>query len=261
MKDRLRETVFSSGPSVVEVPAAETTVELSEFDTHTQVQATTITIEYGAASDGDGAATITMSVNGSPEGGDGQDGKITISPGTPYTTSWIFEATTLSLSFTSRQTAFVFTGEATTIVTIPTEHTHVTVDGVETAVDLPGLTTTLTVSSASNVIVDLPEVTTTLEFTAETYTLTVDAHTAEANTCNGVSLDGAAAGSACVLALTTTVVLPTATPSILYLHATGLTTAFTLPGITTTLIPEQTITIVEVERKISFHGYTGLPRY
>ena len=88
----------------VEVPAAETTVEFSEFDTHTQVQATTIVIEYGAVSNGaGGAATITMSVNGSPEGGAGQDGKITITPGTPYTTSWTFDATTLSLSFTSRQ--------------------------------------------------------------------------------------------------------------------------------------------------------------
>ena len=236
--------MFPIAPLVVEVPAAETSVELNEFDTHTQVQATTIAIEYGAASDGAGAATITMSVNGKTDGGDG-NGVINITPGTPYTTSWIFDATTLSLSFSSRQTAFVFTGEATTIVTIPTEHTHVTVDGVETAIDLPGLTTTLTVSSASNVIVNLPEVTTTLEFTAETYTLTVDAYTAEANTCNGVSLDGAASGSACVLGLTTIITLPTATPSILYLHATGLTTAFTLPGITTTFIPEQTITIVK----------------
>ena len=225
--------MFPVAPLVVEVPAAETTVELSEFDTHTQVQATTLTIEYGAASDGDGAATITMSVNGKTEGGDG-NGVINITPGTPYTTSWIFDATTLSLSFSSRQPAFVFTGEATTIVTIPTEHTHVTVDGVETAINLPGLTTTLTVSSASNVIVNLPEVTTTLEFTAETYALTVDAYSVtEANTCNGESLAGAVSDSVCVLGLTTTVILPTAAPSILYLHATGLTTAFTLPGITT----------------------------
>ena len=230
----------------MEVPAAETTVELSEFATHTQVQATTITIEYEAASAPSDAATITMSVNGKAEGGDGQDGVINITPGTPYTTSWTFDATTLSLSFSSRQTAFVFTGQATTIVTIPTEHTHVTVDGVETAIDLPGLTTTLTVSSASNVIVNLPEVTTTLEFTAETYTLTVDAYAVtEANTCNGESLAGAVSDSVCVLGLTTTVTLPTAASSILYLHATGLTTAFTLPGITTTFIPEQTITIVK----------------
>ena len=107
----------------MEVPAAETTVDFSEFATHTQVQATTIVIEYGAASDGAGAATITMSVNGKTEGGDAGNGEITISPGTPYTTSWTFDATTLSLSFPSRQNAFVFTGEATTIVTIPTEHT------------------------------------------------------------------------------------------------------------------------------------------
>ena len=238
--------MFPIIPLVVEVPAAETTVELSEFDTHTQVQATTITVEYSAASDGAGAATITMSVNGKTEGGDGQDGVITITPGTAYTTSWTFDATTLSLSFSSRQTAFVFTGEATTIVTIPTEHTHVTVDGVETAINLPGLTTTLTVSSASNVIVNLPEVTTTLKFTAETYTFTVDAYSVtEANTCNGASLAGAVSDSVCVLGLTTTVILPTASPSILYLHATGLTTAFTLPGITTTFVPEQTITIVK----------------
>ena len=57
-------TASGAAPLVVEVPAAETIVELSKFDTHTQVQATTITVEYSAASDGDGAATITMSVNG-----------------------------------------------------------------------------------------------------------------------------------------------------------------------------------------------------
>ena len=159
----------------MEVPAAKTTIEFSEFATHTQVQATTITIAYGAVSNGNGAATITMSVNGKTEGGDGQDGKITITPGNAYTTSWTFDATTLSLSFSSRQTAFAFTREAATIVAIPTEHTHVTVGGVETAINLRGLTTTLTVSSASNVIVNLPEVTTTLEFTEETYTFTVDA--------------------------------------------------------------------------------------
>ena len=245
----------------MEVPAAKTTIEFSEFATHTQVQATTITIAYGAVSNGNGAATITMSVNGKTEGGDGQDGKITITPGNAYTTSWTFDATTLSLSFSSRQTAFAFTGEATTTVAIPTEHTHVTVGGVETAINLRGLTTTLTVSSASNVIVNLPEVTTTLEFIAETYTLTVDAYTAEENTCNGESLEGAVSGSACVLGLTTTVVLPTATPSILYLHATGLTTAFTLPGITTTFILEYTITIVEDDQRVCCHGYIGLPRY
>ena len=111
----------------MEVPAAKTTIEFSEFATHTQVQATTITIAYGAVSNGNGAATITMSVNGKTEGGDGQDGKITITPGNAYTTSWTFDGTTLSLSFSSRQTAFAFTREAATIVTIPTEHTHVTV--------------------------------------------------------------------------------------------------------------------------------------
>ena len=30
----------------------------------------------------------------------------------------------------------------------------------------------------------------------------------------------------------------------LYLHADGFTTAFTLPGVTTTFVPEQTITII-----------------
>ena len=137
-----------------------------------------------------------------------------------------------------------------------------TVDGIETAVDLPGLTTTLTVSSASNIIVNLQEVITTLEFTAETYTLTVNAYSVSTSgTCNGVSLANAAVGSACVLALTATTVLPNATPSISYLHATGLTTAFTLPGITTTFILEYTITIVEDDQRVCCHGYIGLPRY
>ena len=142
----------------MEVAAAETTVEFTPYITHTGVTPTIITIEVSQTKSVD-ANKVSPVVNGE-----------TVSDQTlPWTTTFIFEATTLSLSFSSRQTAFVFTGEATTEVTIPSEHTHITIDGIETAIDLPGLTTTLIVSSASNVIVSLPEVTTTLEFTAESY--------------------------------------------------------------------------------------------
>ena len=86
---------------------------------------------------------------------------------------------------------------------------------------------------SSNVIVNLPEVTAILEFTAETYTLTVAAYSVSTSgACNGASLADAAAGSVCVL---------------------GLTTEFAPPGITTTFIPEQTITIVDVDQRVSCH--------
>ena len=158
----------------------------------------------------------------------------------PWTTTFTFEATTLSCSFSSRQTAFVFTGEATTKDDESPEHTHVTVNGIETALDLPGLTTTLTVSSASNVIVQLPEVTTELEFTAESYVFSVTADTIDSNTssmCGTFDLgEDGNAGDTCLPGITTTITLPSAvTASELYLNAPGLTTSFLLPGITTTL--------------------------
>ena len=255
---RLRESVVSGTPTVVEIPAAETTVDFSQYVTNTAVVPTTITIEVvGTAGADANAVTFTMSVNGVAQGG---DGKMTLNTGTPLLTEFTFPATTLSLSFAARTSAFHFTGAVSTEITLPSEHIHVTVDGIETAVDLPALTTVIEVSESTNIIVDLPEVTTTLEFTAETYTFSMEAYTISSSGgtsyCGTQSTDSAE-NSACVMGITTTVTLPTgATDSVLYLIAPGTTTGFTLPGITTTFVPEKTITTVDVEQGVSCHNIT-----
>ena len=228
-------------PPVVEIAAAETTVEFSTYITHAAVVATTITIEISETTSVEDNSKVTPTVNG----------QAVADQTLPWSTTFFFDSTTLSLSFSARQTAFVFTGEATTEVTIPSEHTHITIDGIETAIDLPGLTTTLTVSSASNVIVSLPEVTTTLEFTAESYVFSVTADTIDADSlsmCGTYTFTGGngEAGSTCLPGISTVITLPSAaTASELYLNVPGLTTSFLLPGITTTFVPEQTITIVK----------------
>ena len=236
-------TVVSGTSSVVEIPAAETTVDFSQYVTNTAVVPTTITIEViGTAGDDANSVTFTMSVNGVAQGG---DGKMTLNTGTPLLTEFTFPATTLSLSFAARTSAFHFTGAVSTEITLPPEHTHVTVDSIETAVDLPGLTTLVEVSESTNIIVDLPEVTTTLEFTEEVYTFSMEAYvistgdtnigqTQASSYCGTQTTDGAT-DSACVMSITTVVTLPTGADAMnLYLIATGITTEFTLPGFTTT---------------------------
>ena len=170
-----------------------------------------------------------MSVNGQSQG---SDGKLTLNADDSLTTAWTYPGTTLSLSFSSRQTAFRFTGAVSTEITLPTEHTHVTVDGIETAVDLPGLTTTI-VATDSTVLVDLPETTTTVEITAETYSLTVMAYKiSKGNTgdgqdsgssyCGTQVLEDGDENTPCVMSLTTTITLPSeAATSNLYLRAPG----------------------------------------
>ena len=56
------------------------------------------------------------------------------------------------------------------------------------------------------------------------------------------TVSGGAAGSPCVMGTTFTVILPASADN-LYLHADGITTAISLSGITTTFIPEQTVTL------------------
>ena len=226
---RLRRRSVRAPTLLVEVAAAETTVEFSTYITHTAVAATTITIEISETTSVEENSKVTPTINGSP----------VADQTLPWTTTFIFEATTLSLSFSSRQTAFSFTGDATTEITIPSQHTHVTVNGVETAVDLPGLTTTIEVSESTVVLIELPEVTTELAFTAESYVFSVTADTIDAETssmCGTFTLsENGETGSTCLPGITTTITLPSAaTASELYLYATGLTTSFALPGITTT---------------------------
>ena len=244
----------------MEVPAAETTVEFSRYVTNTALVPTTITIEVSGTVGADAnSVEFTMNVNGAAQG-DG--GKMTLNTGSVFTTEFTFPATTLSLSFASRQTAFRFEGAVSTEITLPSEHTHVTVNGIETAVDLPGLVTTIVATDSTNIIIDLPEATTELEFTAETYTFTMEAYTISTGDTNSGQDDGSsycgtqttdsATGSACVMGITTTITLPTGTEgSNLYLVADGLTTAFTLPGITTTFKQSLQLERVILEKVMS----------
>ena len=230
----------------MEVAAAETTVSIDTLNTHVSVTPSIITIvmtEATTASANSDNFSYSVTINGN---------EVDVKGTESVTSTWTFLETTLSISFSSRQTAFVFTGEATTEIAIPPEHTHVTVNGVETAVDLPGLTTTLTVTDSTNVIVQLPETSTELVFAQETYefAFTYDTistgntelgQTAASKYCGTYMLTGGGSeGELCVPALTTIVTLPSAaTTSALYLYAPGVTTEFTLPGVTTTFVPER----------------------
>ena len=189
--------------------------------THTSLAATTITIEAASTTSVNGGS-FTPIVNG--ESVEGQT--------LPWTTNFMFDATTLSLSFSSRQTAFVFTGEATTEVIILPEHTHVTVNGIETAVGLPALTTTPAVTDSTNVIVTLPEVTTASEFTAESYIFSVTIDTIDDTTsslCGAFTLgENGSSGDTCLPSISAVITLPTAAGD-LYLHTDGLTTSFLKP--------------------------------
>ena len=229
----------------MEVPAAETTVEFSQQITNAQLTPTTIAVEISGTYGGDeNSVVFTMKVNGADE-------PQTLSAESILTTAWTYEGTTLSLSFSARQTAFRFTGAVSTEITLPTEHTHVTVDGIETAVDLPGLTTTIVATDSTVVLVELPETTTTVEIAAETYSLTVMAYKistgdaangqdSQSSYCGTQVLAAGATDTPCVMSLTTTITLPSeGATSNLYLYAPGLTTSFMLPGITTTCKEEK----------------------
>ena len=230
-------------PPVVEISAVETAVTFTEENAVASITPTSITIEIGeGTTTNDQTLTYTVTINGSDE--------VAVTGTTEFVTTFTFPETTLSLSFSERQTAFIFSGEVTTEITIPSEHTHVTVNGVETAVDLPGLTTTLTVSDSTNVIVQLPAVSTEVTVTEETYEFTwmtyqVGGDETDKSSCGTYTLSQTAASTSdyCVPGLTTTIVLPTgATQSQVFLHATALETAFTLPGITTTFVKDCTFT-------------------
>ena len=220
----------------MEVAAVETTVEFSESFSVSSITPTSITVVImegttGSANSADFSYQVT--VNG--------DETVTVTGITNFETTFTFPSTTLTLSLPARQTAFIFSGAVATEITIPSEHTHVTVDGVETAVDLPGLTTTIEATDSTNVIVQLSEVTTEVVFTEETYAFTWQTYQISDDNsksiCGTYTLSTAAASSddLCVPGISTVITLPTnAAQGQVFLHATGLTTAFTLPGITTT---------------------------
>ncbi len=131
----------------MEVPAAETTVDFTESYAVTSITPSlyTVVIAEGTTDSANGDNfSYEVTVNG---------GAVTVTGTTSFETTWTFPSTILSLSFPSRQSAFIFSGAVSTEITIPSEHTHVTVDGIETAVDLPGFTTTIEVTDTTNVIV------------------------------------------------------------------------------------------------------------
>ena len=107
-------------------------------------------------------------------------------------------------------------------------------------------------SEATNVIVSLPAVTTSLELSAETHVfsaitdsvVTDNGGTKYCGTFTDQTLDSGKNGNPCVVGTTFTVTLPASADN-LYLHADGITTTIALQGITTTFIPEQTITILK----------------
>ena len=226
-----KETVVSSISSVVEVPAAETTVSFEAYNTHTSVSAAIFGVDLSVQTLD--AGKFTFSIDGSQ-----------VEATNSFATTFSYPGTTLELSFSARQTAFQFIGEGSTEITIPSEHTHVTVDGIETAVDIPGFTTTLTVTGSSNVIVNLPATTAQMTIPEATYVfsavtdsvVTGEGATKYCGTFTDQTVDGDQ-NSPCVMGALFTVTLPS-DASALYLHATGLTTSFALQGITTTFIPE-----------------------
>lgn len=238
----------SPPPPFVEVAAAETTVDITNVITGTSASPLLITIQIPVQSNVDAsnaegtiASESAKSIKATIDGTTYSDGGVEFST-VPFTTTWTYSATTLILSYTGRQTAFVFNGAVSTEITIPSEHTHLTVNGMETAVDLPGIVTTIEVSESTNVIITLPEVTTSMEIAEETYEFTVTAgtaHSIDGGVYCGLAkdeaqkIDGADTASLCIPYVSTVITLPTGAAP-LYLNAPGVNTAFTLPGITTT---------------------------
>ena len=245
----------------MEVPAAQTTATLTGVVTHTTAESTLITIEMSAqaasTSNADGAATVASdqakSIAATIDGTTYSDGGSAEFATFPFTTTFIYTATTLELSYSAVETFFTFEGAATTEITIPSQHTHVTINGVETALDLPGLTTVIEVSESTSVAVAVSDITTTLVIPEETYTLTLTADTINEvngkkycgfNTDDAQTLADGETGSLCIPALSTVITLPTSAP-VLYLNAPGVTTALGIPAATTTFVPEQTHQIMD----------------
>ena len=221
----------------MELAAAVTTVEISPLNTHTTVDGTTVNFELSAQTYNDGGdKKFTATLAGA------QTELIA-----PFATTWEVPGTTLELTFSARTSAFIFYGETTAVLEVPTEHTHVTVNGIETAVDLPGVTTTITATGSTNVIVVVSETADTLvyegvtvEFTAITTTLSKDA--SNSYFCEGQPVAAGADDSPCVVGTTITI---NHSGTALYLYEAGLTSVVSIDGITTTFVPEQTVTIVK----------------
>ena len=217
----------------MEVAASETTVSFTDEFSVTSITPTSITVVITEGTTGSANSadfTYLVTING--------DTTETVTGTANFETTFTFPETTLALSLPARSTAFIFSGAVSTEITLPSEHTHVTVDGIETAVDLPGLVTTIEVSDSTNVIIQLPEVTTDVTISEETYVFTwqtyqVGSAETDKSSCGPYSLTAEAGQTSdyCVPGISTVITLPTSLNP-LFLHATALVTAFTLPGIT-----------------------------
>ena len=241
IEGQTEEIVAVGTPSTIKLGGITTTLEIPAVKTHTRVYGTTIDIEIEPQPLGRNFEFIGKYSGGYFTGK------------APFITTWIYPGTLLELSIPERQTTFIFTGAVSTEVAIPPERTHLTVDGVETCINLPGLTTLIEASSSTSITIQLPATKTTLEIGAETFGFTIRPDTIYGygnvrfcGTNNAQTLTNhwrAVLGGPCIVGTTFMVTLPSSAGD-LYLHADGLTTEFTLPGITTTFVPEQTISII-----------------
>ena len=217
--DLISRTVVTVTSPDVEVPAAETSVVISAYNTHTSIVGTTITFEASVQTVTTGESTaFVATVNGETQ-------TLIL----PFTTTWTFSSTSLKLSFAARTGAFIFTGDSSVEITIPAEHTHVTVGGVETAIDLSGITTTLIGTGSTNVILTMPQVITTMEIPEVTteFTVTTDTISESGGTsyCVDQSIGQGDENNPCVVGTTFTITLPTSADN-LYLSGTTITIAY-----------------------------------
>ena len=241
VEGQTEELVVAGSPGVVEVGGVTTTLDIPAMKTSTWV--------YGT--------TIDIGIEPQPLGKNfeftGRYGSIYFTERAPFATTWLYPGTILEVSIPERQTTFVFTSAISTEVVIPPEHTHLIVAGMETTVTFPSLTTLIEASHSAYFTLQLPATTTTLEIGGETFEFTVNPDTIYGDdsvrfcgTNNGQTLTSpseAVLSGPCIVGTTFTLTLPTSTDN-LHLHADGLTTEFTLPGIATTFVPERTLTIV-----------------
>ena len=94
--------------------------------------------------------------------------------------------------------------------------------------------------------------------------LSVGGEETDKSSCGTYSLSATAGETSdyCVPGLTTTIVLPTgATQSQVFLHATALETAFTLPGITTTFVKDRLFARIGSEANYSARVCQKLKEY
>lgn len=192
-----------------------TTVELQGTTTESRAEGTTI--------------LFTWSTNEANDGKLYGVGDAEVTPSTEI----VIPESTFELTFLGTKEAFYFTESVTTEVAIAGYHTHVTIGTLETAIEMAGTTTTVTVTGSTAVIVDLPAETTSVILAGQTLVFTAETIASKGAAYNG---EACGEGSTCYVATTINTVIE---GSQLFLIVPGKTEAFTLEGITTTFVPEQ----------------------